>query len=117
MRVDKALAKAFQIALTEIEKEARKAIEASPERVKSFCMVNGGASFHVVWLADWDGEKMPMDENLTPSEFAQHGHINPHVDNIARILGEYNGMLRIAAYPMMITRDSITGELIKLNNW
>lgn len=117
MRVDKALAKAFQIALTEIEKEARKAIEASPEKVKSFCMANGGASFHVVWLADWDGEQMPMDENLNPSEFAQHGHVNPHAGNLARILDEYNGMLRITDYPMMIKRDPVSGELIKLNDW
>lgn len=115
-RVDKALAKAMQIALTEIEKEARKAIEASPDTIKSFCMAMGSCFFHVVWLEDWDGEPMPREENIYPGEFKQYGHINAHADAIAKLLDEYDCMLRLTGYPLKIVRDD-KGELTKLNDW
>lgn len=115
-RLDKALAKAMQIALTEIEKEARKAIEASPDTVKSFCMTAGRASFHVVWLESWEGAPMPRDEHINPDEFGKYGHINPHAENIAKLLDEYNCMLRLTGYPMKLVRDD-DGELIKLRDW
>lgn len=115
-RIDKGLAKAITIALAEIEKEARKAIEANPDKVKGFCMAMGTASFHVVWQEDWDGEPMPRDENIDPSDFAAYGHNCPHVDNIAKLLDEYNGMLRLTGYPMKLERSN-TGDLIKLKDW
>lgn len=115
-RIDKALAKATQNALEEIEKEARKAIDASPEKVKSFCMAMGTASFNVVWVEDWDGEPMPRDEDIHPSEFPKYGHTNAHALNIAKLLDEYNGMLRLTGYPMMIRRDN-AGNLIMLRDW
>lgn len=115
-RLDKALAKAMGIALTEIEKEARKAIEVSPDTVKSFCMAMGGASFHVVWLENWEGEPVPRDEHIYPCDFKKYGHVNPHAENIALLLDEYNCMLRLTGYPMKIVRDN-DGELIKLRDW
>lgn len=115
-RIDKGLVKAVGIALTEIEKEARKAIEASPATVQSFCMAMGRASFRVVWSEDWDGEPMPRDEHIYPGEFGKHGLSNPHAENIAKLLDEYNGLLRLTGYPMLIQRDE-AGQLIKLKDW
>ena len=116
-RIDKSLSKAFAVAIKEIEKEAKAAIKASPDTIKSFCMAMGTAHFKVVWTEDWDGEPMPRDENLGPGEFAEYGHKSPHADNIAKLLDEYNSMLRLTGWPLMIKRDDVTGELITLNDW
>ena len=115
-RIDKALAKAMQIILTEIEKEARKAIEANPDKVKSFCMATGNVSFHVVWLESCEGGPVPRDEHVKPSEFEKYGLISTHAGSIAKLLDEYNRMLRLTGFPMKIERDH-TGELIKINEW
>jgi hypothetical protein len=116
-RVDKSLARAFKLAITEIEKEAKAAIKTSPETVKSFCMAMGAASFKVVWIEDWDGEPMPRDENISPGKFAEYGHKNPHADNVAKLLDEYDSMLRLTGWPMLIKSDLVSGELITLNDW
>lgn len=116
-RIDKSLSRAFKAVVTEIEKEAKAAIKASPETVKSFCMAMGTAHFKVVWCEDWDGEPVPRDENIDPGEFAQYGHKNPHADNIAKLLDEYNSMLRITGWPMLIQRDQVSGKLTTLNDW
>lgn len=116
LRIDKALVKAVIAGLSEIEKEARKAIKANPDQVKGFCMAMGSASFKVVWTENWDGEPMPREENLHPSELSKSGINCQHADNIAKLLDEYNGMLRFTGYPMKLDRDD-TGEIIKLKDW
>lgn len=116
LRIDKALVKAVIAGLSEIEKEARKAIKANPDHVLGYTMAMGSASFKVKWSEDWDGEPMPREENLHPSELSQCGINCQHADNIAKLLDEYNGMLRFTGYPLKLERDP-TGKLIKLNDW
>ncbi|MDX9668730.1 hypothetical protein [Pseudomonas sp. P8_250] len=116
-RIDKSLARAFKVIVCEIEKEAKAAIKASPETVKSFCMATGTAQFKVVWIDNREGEPVPRDKDISPGEFAKYGHVNPHADNVAKLLDEYNGMLCITGWPMLIKTDLVSGELTTLNDW
>lgn len=106
-RTDKALIKALTIAITEIEREAKAAIKASPGTVQSFCIASGKALFNLTGGL-----------SLAPDEFAQQGHNNNHAENIAGILHAYNGLFLITKlYPMLIQRDAATGEFVKLTKW
>lgn len=106
LRVDKALVKAIHAALSEIEKEARKAIEASPATFKGFCITKGYASFHVV-------NQGSADEFIALSELSKHGLTSPHSELIATLVNEYNWLLRLANNPIKIERSN-SGELIKI---
>lgn len=106
LRVDKALLKAVQAALSEIEKEARKALEASPATLKGFCIAGDSASFHVVSQGS-GGEHIP------PGDLSKHGLVSPHAEVVAKLLYEYEWLLRLIKVPIQIKR-STTGELIKI---
>lgn len=106
LRVDKALVKAIQAALSEIEKEARKAIEASPTTYQGFCIANGRASFHVV-------SQDSADIHITPSDLPSYGLTSPHIEVIATLIDEYKWLLRLANNPLKLERSN-TGELIKI---
>lgn len=106
-RTDKALSKALSVVLTEIEREAKAAIKASPGTVQSFCITSGKALFNLTG-----------GRSLAPDEFAREGHKNNHADNIAGMLHAYNGLFLITKLnPMLIKRDAATGEFIKLKEW
>lgn len=109
LRVDKALVRAVQAALSEIEKEARKALKVSPDTFKSFRMIGGNAAFHVV-------SQECGDEHLTPGDVARRGHDNPHAFVIAKLLDEYDGMFKLTRYPMLLKRDN-AGQIIMLKDW
>lgn len=106
-RTDKALTKALSIVITEIEREAKAAIKASPGTVQSFCISSGQALFNLAGGL-----------SLAPDEFARQGHKNNHADNIAGMLHAYNGLFLITKlHPMLIKQDAATGEFVKLKKW
>lgn len=115
-RIDNALVKAMQIALVEIEREARRAIDASPAKIKAFVMARGRAAFTVELPDIQGGEGGLRSEDIAPGDLPGIGHNCKHAANIDRLLSEYNKILYLTGYPLKLERDG-TGDIIKLREW